>query len=67
MIVHFARQMLLALNELHGFRLIHRECSPSNFLLFDDKLTLKLTGFGCAKVTKETVFQCATQVGDAQY
>ena len=57
--MHFARQMLLALKELHGFNLIHRECSPSNFLLMPD-MTLKLTGFGCAKATTMTVFQTAT-------
>ena len=42
------RQILEALNVIHGHNIVHRDLKPENILL-DDAMNVKITDFGFAR------------------
>lgn len=64
----YYKQMLLALNTIHGFRIVHGDLKPANFLMVRGEL--KLIDFGIAKqiISNETTnIARDSQVGTLNY
>ena len=58
---HFAKEIILIIEYLHGIDVVHRDLKPENLLL-DKKGHLKLTDFGFAKEIRNdrTFTMCGT-------
>lgn len=51
-ILHYAKEMLLCLKELHSMHIIHCDVKPANFLIRNDTDGISLIDFGLSKVVK---------------
>jgi serine/threonine protein kinase len=53
--IHFAKQMITALDYLHRQKIVHKDIKCANILL-TSKGVLKLTDYGCSKGFDQTIF-----------